>query len=239
MKQRYSFTIATHQVDQHNRLKISTLQGYLQEAAWYHAVELGVSVEQLQAQDLAWFLSRLTLHVHRLPGWGESVNVLTWPSGRDKLYQYREFQMLDAEGEVLVAAASSWLVVSLTERKVSSLPQFLHSIPATPPQELLAKAKLRPQGDPAHRWQGPVHWHDLDQYGHVNNLLYSVWALEALPWEHLNHCSLTYLDVLFKQEMHQPGQVISEAFLEAPGYLHRITRVEDEEVLALLETRWS
>ncbi|MEL6537409.1 MAG: acyl-ACP thioesterase domain-containing protein [Bacteroidota bacterium] len=239
MKQQYVFQIASHQVDQHNRLKISALQGFLQDAAWHHAIELGVSVDQLQAQGLAWFLSRLTLHVHRLPTWGDTVQEITWPSGRDKLYQYRDFQLQDAQGEALVTAASSWLVVSLTERKVISLPAFLFSLPASPAQGILAKSKIRPTEPPRYRWQGPVHWHDLDQYGHVNNLLYPLWALEALPWDFLNQNAITYLDVLFKQEMNTSGQIVSEAFTHEQGYLHRISRGDDQGVLALLQTKWN
>lgn len=239
MSMDFSFTVRTYHVDQNSRLRSPALMGYLQEAAWYHAAALQVSVHDLRGKGLAWFLSRLTISMDYWPALGDKLTVTTWPSGGDKLYQYRDFEVKDARGRVIGRAGSSWLVVALENRKLSPLPAFIKELPAQEPTGVLATSKLRWPGEATHRRQLSVRWHDHDQYGHVNNTIYAQWALESLPWTQLSSQTLTYLDVQFRQEAQGEGNILSEsAEREAGNYLHQVTHEAHGQVLAMLETRW-
>ena len=60
---RQNFTIRSYEVDCHNRLSILSMFSFMQETAGKHADALGVSIHQLQTENLTWLLSRLKIKI--------------------------------------------------------------------------------------------------------------------------------------------------------------------------------
>jgi medium-chain acyl-[acyl-carrier-protein] hydrolase len=64
---REQFRVRSYEADSLGRLQVPILCRMLQEAATAHAAELGVAVDALVDNGVAWVLSRLDLHVERWP----------------------------------------------------------------------------------------------------------------------------------------------------------------------------
>jgi acyl-ACP thioesterase len=90
---REDYRIRSYEVDCRNRLSILSMFSFMQEAASRHAAALGVSIQQLLAENYTWLLSRLKIEIAACPGWNDQIQVHTWPSGTQQLFALRDFKM--------------------------------------------------------------------------------------------------------------------------------------------------
>ena len=185
-----SFPVRSYECGPEGRAGLSTLANYFQEAAGHHARLLGVSMERLMEDDLAWVLRRMRVEIVRLPERGEVVAVETWPLRFGRLVAERHFVALDESGAVIARAASEWVIVDMTRRRVARVPDQVRRLrPETDrracelPSRSLAVLEKEVAGEPeVHR---AAHFEArrsaLDIVGHVNNSQYLRWIVDALP----------------------------------------------------------
>jgi medium-chain acyl-[acyl-carrier-protein] hydrolase len=228
---RESFRVRSFDVDPRERLTPRALCGYLQEAAGVHATLLGASMARLREAGLAWVLHRLALQVDDCPRQGDLVEIVTWPSRKGRVLADREFEVLDARGRRLAAAASRWAVVDLRLRRPVRMPGFILEIGAEDRAGalVLERGELPlPAGPPLKR-SFAVRRSDLDVVGHVNNTQYVSWLLETVPDDVYADRRLAALDVVFQREAVYGDAVTSEAApLEQASAFAHVLRHEGE-----------
>lgn len=88
------YQVHSYEIGPDGHVRIQKVCNYLQDAAGCHARELGVSVDQLLPKGLTWVLSKLRLHMVRLPKWGEVIRIMTWPADVQRLFAIRDFRLL-------------------------------------------------------------------------------------------------------------------------------------------------
>ena len=216
----------------------------MQETAVAHAAILGVSVETLMDNGVAWVLSHLDLKVERWPGPDAEITIKTWPEAASRLIIERRFEVLDSAGELSASASTYWLVLDLKRRRPVRLPAVV--LEAMTKHEI-GSATVKPD-----RLEQPdlvdlervftVRRSDLDMADHVNNTSYVEWAMEAVPDEVWKNQELAELQIGFLSECHQ-GQTIvsvSQTTGDARGseVRHQLVRREDGEPAALARTVW-
>ena len=101
------YYIHSYEVDLTTHLRFSSLNRYMQESAWKSAEQLGFGFGSLINKNLAWVLTRMVISIDHLPGWNESINIATWPSGKDSIFAFRDFQFFDKDQKELGRAATS------------------------------------------------------------------------------------------------------------------------------------
>jgi medium-chain acyl-[acyl-carrier-protein] hydrolase len=240
---RQTFTIHTYEVDPFRELSVAALAGYMQEAAWVHARGLGYGIESFMRRGLTWVLVRQQLQRSR-PVWlGESVEVKTWPSGRERMALLRDFEIRDGRGEVIARAVSHWFILDLDKRRPVApesvvAPAILEGNEHVLP---LAREKL-----PAvEAWQRevrlPVRYPDIDMNLHANHASYLDWALETLPEAKWRGERLVASDVQYLAEARRGDLVLSRLAPagEAGVFHHALVRAEDGKELARAQTQWA
>ena len=85
---RRTYTIRSYEINAGGRLSIPTIFNLLQDIASSHALKLGVSVPQLLASNYTWVLSRIYLKMNHYPGWEDSIQIHTWPSGIQRVFAH-------------------------------------------------------------------------------------------------------------------------------------------------------
>jgi medium-chain acyl-[acyl-carrier-protein] hydrolase len=234
------FEAHSYAVDAFGLLSAPALSGWLQEAAGRHAEVLGVGVEALQERGLTWVLARQAVEVDRPVLLGERAEVVTWPSGADRLSALRDFEVRVA-GEVRVRAVTQWIVLDLTTRKPvrpgSVLPVDL--IEETPHVLPLPSGRPPAPEPPATERLFSTRYRDIDRNLHVTNASYVEWACEALPEPVWRTARLRSFEAYFIAECLHGSQVRS---LSAPSvggtFVHSVRREEDGKELARLRTAW-
>jgi len=240
------FPIRYHELDSHGLLRPVTLLNFVQDTGGMHAALLGVSVRDLRQRGLTWVLSRVHLVVERYLHADDIITVRTWPSTREGLFSCREFEMFDKNGALFSRATSSWAVLNIASRRPVKLQECLPEYPLTSRRAVDDDFSSLPHfpetGENAFR-EIPfmVRRSDQDSNHHVNNTVYSDWALEAVP-DDVAEGHLHSLEVSFRAEVVYGDSILSQCVSDRSGdsteCLHRIINSRDSRELARLRTRW-
>jgi len=180
--------IRSYDVDPQYIARLPVFCRFMQEAAYCHAEHFGLGHTHLSPLNMAWVLARMRIEVSGLPRWGAQVKLRTWPSGRDRLFYHRDFEITDGHGNLLLRASTAWFVIDYKKRERIQ-PDWWTTcdLPIGP---RVFRSKLgRLQTCSCERGETvAVNYGDLDQNGHVSNIRYVEWILNHLPLEfHQSH----------------------------------------------------
>ncbi|WP_136083274.1 acyl-[acyl-carrier-protein] thioesterase [Pontiella desulfatans] len=192
--------IASYDVDPNCVARLPVFCRFMQEAAYFHAEHLGVGHSQLSPSGISWVLARMRIEIGRLPKWGESIRLRTWPSNRDRLFYHRDFEITDGDGKLLLLASTAWFVIDIRKRQ-RIIPDWWETA-NFPVGAKVFRSKLErlksygcEGGEPM-----AVNYGDLDQNGHVNNVRYMEWILNSLPREFHQSNRLQSIEVNYLAE---------------------------------------
>lgn len=157
-----------------------------QEVAGQHIDTAGLGFANLISQGRAWVLCRAFYAVGHLPHEGEEITLRTWSRGDDGLFAFREYELLDAQGNVAVGSSSYWAVIDCVGRKVMRLGGLMDAFESHPesatgrlqlPRLRVSKSATLSQPVSAFRVKPSM----IDHTEHVNNSEYVKWAFDNLP----------------------------------------------------------
>jgi medium-chain acyl-[acyl-carrier-protein] hydrolase len=242
------FQVHTYDADFRGTAFPTALLNFLQEAAGEHASLLGLSVTDLQKDDLTWVLSRYHVRFFRYPAIGEALEVRTWPSGQEGFFWLRDFEGRDAALQPLLSATSSWVMLNAKTRQpvrderalggdrihqTRALPDDFPRLPAcdSPNSELRFRVGLQ----------------DLDLNDHVNHAVYVRWALETAPQDVLRASRPVDIEVSYRAEAFYGQEILARAQpmdpvggpAAGPTFVHSIVHGDDGQELTRLRIAWS
>lgn len=202
-----AFHVHWYDTDCFGRLTFPGFARFLEESAWLHANELGFGLNDTQEAGVVWVIVRLEIEICRIPRWGDTVQVKTWPRGVDRLFAYREFEVCDPAGEVLARATSTWIVLDRQERKAVK-PAIVSAILPYVDKRMVMNRNARrisTSGDKQLVASRRVVFSDLDTNGHVNNCKYLEWVVDLMEYEllkDLHKCAicLNFVSELWYQD---------------------------------------
>jgi acyl-ACP thioesterase len=239
------FIIRANEVDMLNRLTLPALVNFLQEAANRNAHNLGFSSQVLQERGLSWVLARMRIECFRWPQLREEIQVLTFPSGMDKYYCYRDYRVLDANGAMLAQATTSWPVIDMEKRQMIAVPDFIREFPVSEETPLpRASGKIGSVDKPTYDAATfQVGWHHIDNNRHTNNIYYCQWLTETLPADFLATHQLKELDIMFRMESNLgdriSGKAVQESEGQQPQFRHSLVLSNSGKELVQARTVWT
>jgi medium-chain acyl-[acyl-carrier-protein] hydrolase len=238
---REEYTIRSYEADAQGRATMPLLCRFLQESASNHAEHLGFGISWLTENNFAWFLTRQLVVIDAYPKLGETIQVLTWPKGRDRLLWYRDFKILDSSDAIIGRAVTAWLVIDLDRRR----PRRTDTLPPLhPPNDIEFALPRRPgkvaalsEGTPSHPIR--VGYQDLDANEHVNSARYVEWIMDAFDVEFHKSHRLGELEVNYLTEALY-GDALSSHWEDTDGhtFLHSLVRDGDGLELFRARTHW-
>lgn len=241
---RKEYSVHSYESDVRAMARPVSLLNFLQDAAGEHAARLGFSVVDLFRRGLTWVLSRHHVRVHRYPGLGERLEVMTWPSGKHGYFALRDFEVSGGGGEAVLSATTSWMIIDLKRKQPVKVDEHL------PPGCVLEKRALPDEFGslpvPSERERESrfrVEAGHLDLNRHVNNAVYVHWALEALPYDLQTKRRPVDIEVSYRAEAFYGDEVLSVAQSlpgpdGGPSYVHQVLNAASGIELARLRTRW-
>lgn len=210
--------IHSYEVDFNQKLTVTALFNYLQEIAWEHAHMLGYGWEHLLQKDWFWVLSRVEVEIFRLPGWTEPVTLVTWPRGVDGVLALRDFEIYDQQGKRIIAATSSWLVLSVKTRRPVRAEWFSEFDFANRSALGRNASKLTElDNQPKFTETISVRVGDIDMNQHVNNVRYIDWAYNTFEAEHFKLYYPSRVVVNFNAEGKGEDKLIVNRFQSEQG----------------------
>jgi len=175
------YPVPASAVDCFDRLKLSQILNYIQQAAGDHCALLGTHREALMKKGLFWVVLRHRVQITRLPKTGETLKVQTWPMPTTRTAFPRSTVAYDAQGNECFRAISLWVLMDAQSRAMVLPGKTDVTVDgALLGSELAAPGSIvpRPLTNTNNR---TIRFTDLDVNGHMNNCRYLDWVTDILP----------------------------------------------------------
>ena len=214
--------IPCYDTDSSCLLKPSSFMDLAQELANVHARILGFGYDDLIRTRTVWVLSRMHIHFDRHPKWREEVSLCTWHKGASGLFYLRDFQMKNKEGETLVSATTSWLVINVDTRRLCRDTGILDDGTAcmeNAVEQECGKVQMPKGCEETKAGEHVVAYSDVDLNGHANNARYVMWAMDLLEYDFLVANPVKDVRINFNNET-RPGDIVELFRADADGKIY-------------------
>lgn len=235
------YTVRNYEVGPHQAVHVRTLLDYLQETADFHIRSLGVSIQDLLEKGLLWVLAAYHLKVDRYPRAGETVTVNTWYPGRHERFYLRDFEVQDADGNLIAAATTSWALIDAVKRRPVNAEDGLPDLPVLERRAVEKGIGHIPPADSPHRGDPfTVLSSCLDMYRHVNHVFYIQLALDSVSPGIESGILPVSIEAVFKAEAVTGDRLVAalQPTEEGGTWLHSIVREGDGKEVTRLRTKW-
>jgi len=235
------YPIYWYDTDRNGHLKMSAVANYLQESAWRHANHLGFGWEDLLKRNEFWVIISLMIRMTGKPAWGQKITVETWPKGVDRLFAYRDFKLMDSKGTVIGAATSAWMILDKDTRKPKNVDIVRPVLHLATHQDVLDcnPPLLKPLKEITATEPRKVRFSEVDQNGHVNNIRYIDWSLDAMhaEWHRTHRIKTMVINYLSEVDADEIIQISHGPAGEASEIVQGM-REGDEKVIFRTRLDW-
>jgi medium-chain acyl-[acyl-carrier-protein] hydrolase len=216
------------------------LFAYLLNSAWKHTIGTSYSYEQMSARNLVWVLSHIQIAIKRLPMWGEHITIETWGKRIVKFFALRDFAVTSQEGEKLISATSSWMILDRTSGRVQRFDPKSDVFPWQPEKEEIETDLERiPElidGRELARFR--VLFSDIDVNRHVNSSKYLQWIIDSHSYEHLEATEVRSIELRFLSEALANDEVAVFSEVAGEKELCSLRRTDDSKELCRARIQW-
>jgi len=179
----HNLKIYSYLVDDEMNLSMPALFGLIQEISSEHVNKCNIGWQNLRKSNLFWVLSKIHIKIARLPRWSEDIIIRTWGKCHDLLVNPRDYEMEDNEGNLMMKATSSWVILDAENGKIKKLDEFDDRLvyPKEKEDAITTRAPKVPKIDIQEECNFNIVLNsDIDMNKHVNNAHYVQWALDSV-----------------------------------------------------------
>lgn len=215
-----TFVLRSSQCDMYGAWKPSAILECMQESAGAHSALFGLDRAAMNGMGIAWVLSRVKVHMDRVPLVGESITVGTYPTPNRHLFFPRTHIFRDEAGSQIGCANSLWVLMEIETRKITRHEEVLARVPNDPSLKspLGLPATVRAHGCDGVTSPLLPAFTDYDTNHHVNNTKYLDWCLNALGLKVLEENCLTAFDVNYEAEILPGSQIRTELTVQENAF---------------------
>lgn len=184
----------------------SGLLNLFEDIACLHAQRLG---EDISTSDLRWLLTGYRVRIIRRPKYGEEVTVTTWSRDYRNVSATREFELRDADGELIVTCWSQWARVNIrTKELVRLTDEYMAPYESEPERTNFGKVpRITEPADHQSEREMLIDWRWMDNNRHMHNSYYPDAAEHILPEKIRAQLVGCDFDVMYKQEIPQDSNI--------------------------------
>lgn len=190
--------------DSTGRIRISAAVRAMQQVSQNQLDHLGMTYQLLWEEGQTFLLSKTMLQVEQLPAAGDEVVISTVPVETKGARFLRDFLMEDREGNLLIAAATHWILVDPKSRRILRPRGFQHTLPfgesVSQPYVVERGFPRTDTDEPDATVDYPVVYSHIDTNGHVNNSFYIDFACNLLPAGSLESGVVSFVEIEYQNE---------------------------------------
>lgn len=165
------------------KMNIYNIMEAFQECSVEQSEAVGNGALNNKFTNKVWLLLGWDIEVKRYPKFMETVKINTMPRQFHAMLGYRDFEMLDADGDIIAKAHSIWILYDSEKMRISKVSKEMEDAYGVDECELdsyYTSCKIFPKADYENETEIKVKRSDLDFNGHVNNVVYGRYIMDAL-----------------------------------------------------------
>lgn len=191
--------VRAFEVDANDRLKVSTILDYFQDAASNDAERLNFGYSNFVPMGLAWVLSWAKFEFIYFPKFSDEIKIQTWGKKQHKLYSIRDYLLFNLKDEIICRGTSAWLLLDSKSLRPKILPKLFPEIKMLDLKEALPDLpqKIIPSSKTDMIYTTQIRYSDIDLNQHANNAKYIELMLDCYDQEFHRKHSLKTLTVSY------------------------------------------
>lgn len=216
-----------------NKLNLKSLIKYLQDAAGEHSDLAGYGISNIEKTHLAWLVLNWKVKMISHPHYNEEITIKTWARSLEKVYSYRDFEILDSNNNLVAIASSKWLLVDSNTKKIKHITEDIvnsYGLNNKAVFNVILDEKPKVPENNSLNFTYKVQRRDIDTNHHVNNLFYIDFALETIPENIYLSNEFNNIEIFYKKEI-KYGEIIN-CYYSFEDNKHIVTiKSEDNSIL--------
>ena len=216
-----------------NKLNLKSLIKYLQDAAGEHSDLAGYGISNIEKTHLAWLVLNWKVKMISHPHYNEEITIKTWARSLEKVYSYRDFEILDSNNNLVAIASSKWLLVDSNTKKIKHITEDIvnsYGLNNKAVFNVNLDEKPKVPENNSLNFTYKVQRRDIDTNHHVNNLFYIDFALETIPENVYLSNEFNNIEIFYKKEI-KYGEIIN-CYYSFEDNKHIVTiKSEDNSIL--------
>lgn len=215
------FTVRYSEVNQFGTIKMQSIFDYLQQIAAVHANSLGFGMNDLYSKGMIWVLSKISVRIMGKFKPEQQITACTYPSGVEKIFFRREFEIFDKQnGEVLLQASSYWLLLDAKKLRplrrdvLANLQLENPDLPVFVPQFPSPDADLQ---EPQKIYTSAVKFSQMDINQHMNNAQYASLAEDAIYEKIQKDFFISEINAAFLKAQKYPDNITTSIAINEAG----------------------
>ncbi len=195
------FKIFADDVDANKKVKINSILNFLQNTAWSHYNEFEKRYGTILPEKNMWAIIKIRLKMHKIPEWEDNIKVKTWATGIERLFTYRNFEILDEKNNVIGISTFKWVILDVLKKRPVKPDVFLNRFHFNETEKFFEmERKINPVSQPEFISCKKVGYTDIDVNKHVNSVKYIEWVLDAVNYDLIKDKKFNELEIDFLSE---------------------------------------
>lgn len=180
--------------------KIASIMKYMADTAGLAYASKGYTHSWLWEHNFVFLLSKVSIHIERMPAANETVVLHTWEQMIKGALFYRNFVFYDQSNQKIIEAKTAWVLVNPTTRHIIRPSDFTGTSDLHPEKDVdtLAFGKIKLDNG-TEQGTRKIVYSDIDGNRHVYNATYAAIACDFLPAD-LMEKPITDFRINFKHE---------------------------------------
>lgn len=237
------YEVHYYEVDYKKRMLLTSLMNYFGDLCTAQSESLGLTFDYMKENSCSWVLYKWDINIKRYPLYGETISIKTIPRSFKRFYAYRQFEVRDERGELIIEANSMWFLIDTAKRKALKIPQAMYDIFGidNKDNEKIEIKKIKAPVEIDVKKDFYVRYSDIDTNLHVNNVKYADWVIETVPMDVVTKYQLNNINITYEKEAVYGDTIVVFTALDISGSqvvcTHKIEDVEGN-ILTIAETSW-
>ena len=197
------FRVNLSMLNKSNLITNKSILTMLQDIAEMHSSSVGFGVTDLNTTHCSWALLNWKLEIFERPKYGDVITIKTWARYNTKLYCYRDFEILNSNGDVIGIATSKWVLFNISTGRIEKIEDELISKYNSEDKSVFNIVDLPKLNElEAYEFskEYTIRKADIDINNHVNNLSYMDIATEVLPDNFIDN-ELNNIEIMYKKQI--------------------------------------
>ena len=233
------YIVKLSEIGKDNKATNKTILSYLEDIGGMHSNKAGYGIFEIQETHLSWVLLGWRLQVIRRPKYAEKIKIKTWSKGVVKFYTYRDFEIYDEYGNLIIKASSKWVLLDIEKGKIVRIePELIGKYEPELNKSVFESdefEKIKEPEEYQHETEYTVRRSDIDVNNHMHNLNYIELANEALPENVYRGALFEDVKIIYKKEI-KLGEMVKCKYVFQNNKHIVVIKSEDETVVhAIIE----
>ena len=228
------FKVKGHDINSRKCITIPRLLLYLQEASLQHARQLNTSAWDMKDDQQTWVLIKKEVKIMTPLALDGVYTILTYPSGFDKFFAYRDYLVFDDNKKLVVGASSTWTLIQTESRKLLKIPEKIVQIEVPDNTRFLPHPEklILPSSEMIAVDHRKVRPYDLDWNNHVNNIVLVRFIMESVKSQGIEDDEVLKIAIQFKNEMRMNESVNLTQVRDQNDIFTQLKNAETEQEIA-------